>query len=254
MLGSPQRVRQQGQQATRPQRRGEQVDQQAVGAQVVGTAGRRMPRQTQRNQGHQRAREQDRGPRPAQHGDAADRHHRGKKRRPPPRPGDVHQARDRPDRRRTEVVTQRLAGHVGNGQRHQQRGAHRPRTRGERPGAQRAVSGGVEHTGLLRRHEERREQERADRHDGRDLAGGPHERQAHRGHRPGVGQSGGGQRVRQRQRRQSGGRTACQQGDAEQQRPHRGAACGRGGDHRSSVLPVARKPRGRTGARRPPAR
>ena len=37
---------------------------------------------------------------------------------------------------------------------------------------------GVEHTAVLRRHEERREHERPDGHDGRDLAGGPHERQA----------------------------------------------------------------------------
>ena len=60
-------------------------------------------------------------------------------------------------------VAQRLARDIGDGQRHQQRRAHRPDSGGDGGQPQRAVAGGVEHSVVLRRHEERREQERADR-------------------------------------------------------------------------------------------
>ena len=92
------------------------------------------------------------------------------------------------------------------------------------PSPQRAVARRVEHAVVLRRHQERREQERPDRHDGRDLTGGPDERQAVGGHGPGVGQSGGGQRVGQRQRGDARGGDTRQQRDADEHRPHRGGA------------------------------
>ena len=58
-----------------------------------------------------------------------------------------------------EPTGQRLAGDVGDGQRHQQRRTHRPHTRGDGAQSQRAVARGVEHAVALRGHQERGDQE-----------------------------------------------------------------------------------------------
>ena len=226
MLAAAERMGQQGQQPARPQRAGQQVDQQAVGGDVVRTARRRVPRQAQRDERDQRAGQQERRPRPAQHRPARGRHHQRQKRRPPPRTGGVDQAGHRPQLDRVEVVTERLTGDVGDGQRDQQDGAHRPRPRGGDTHPQRAVAGDVEHPAVLRRHEERREHERSDGQHRRDLAGRPHERQPQRGDRAGVGQAGGGQRIGQRQRADAGGGDPGEQRHHPQHRPYRGAAVG----------------------------
>ena len=62
VLAAAQRVNQQRQQTAGPQRAGDQVDQQAVGGQVVRAARRRVPGQRQRHQREQRSGEQQRRP------------------------------------------------------------------------------------------------------------------------------------------------------------------------------------------------
>ena len=89
--------------------------------------------------------------------------------------------------RRVQVGGDRLTGDVGNGQRHQQGGAHRPCPGRHRSDPQRAVAVDVEDAVVLRRNQKRRQQERPDGHHGGDLTGGPDERQANRGHRTGIG-------------------------------------------------------------------
>jgi hypothetical protein len=81
----------------------------------------------------------------------------------------------------------RLTGDVGNGQRHQQGGAHRPCPGRHRSHPQRAIAVDIENTVVLRRHQKGGEQEGSDGHDGRDLTGSPDKRQANRGYRTGIG-------------------------------------------------------------------
>jgi hypothetical protein len=80
-----------------------------------------------------------------------------------------------------------LTGHVGNGQRDEQRSTHSPDRRGAGAYPNRPVAVRVEHTGTLRRHQERREQERPHGQNRGDLTDRPDERQAQRGHRTRIG-------------------------------------------------------------------
>ena len=159
-----------------------------------------MPGQTQGHQRHQRAREQERRQRPPQHRQARQRHRRGKKRRPPPCARNADDVGVRPDDPRVEHI----ADADGRRRRKSVRGtssaAHTAHAPARRPRPQRTVSGGVRDTIVLRWDEERREQERSDGDDGRDLAGRAHERQAIRGDGPRVGKPGGRERIGQRQR------------------------------------------------------
>ena len=84
-------------------------------------------------------------------------------------------------------------------------------------------TGGVENPVGLRRHQECGEQKRSDRDDRRDLACRPHERQTKGGDRAGIGQTGRGQRVGQRQRG-SPPRSRPQEPDPDEHRPHRAGA------------------------------
>lgn len=223
------RVGQQREQSARPQRTGHQVDEQAVGGQVVGAAGRRVPGEHQRHQGQQGARQQHRRPAPSQDRKAGDGDGSGQQRRPAPGHCDVDQTGRRPHVSRGQVVEQGLPGHIGDRQRNQQCRADRPHARRRRPQPQRAVAGHVEHAVGLRCRQERREQEGPDRDNGGDLPRGPHERQAVCGHRAGIGQAGGGQRIGQRQRADARGHRTGQQADTDQHGPHRaGAHAGRG--------------------------
>ncbi len=92
VLAAAHRVRQQGQQTSGPQAGRDQVDQQAVGGQVMRTAGRGVTGQPERNQRHQRREQQHRRPGPAQHGQTSQHHDRGQHRGPAPGIGDVDQA------------------------------------------------------------------------------------------------------------------------------------------------------------------
>ena len=151
--------------------------------------------------------------------------HGGQQRGPPPRRRDVDDAGQRPQTRWVQVSGERLTGHVGNGQRHQQRGAHRPCPGRDRSDPQRAVAVGVQNAVVLRRNQERRRSGRSRPR--------PRRRSHPRPGRtagpivvtgPGIGQSGGGQRGGQRQRPDARGGASGQRRHPDEQRPRRCAA------------------------------
>ena len=180
-----------------------------------------MSGQAQWHQREQRAGEQRRGPRPTQHRRGSHRHDDRQERRPPPRVGGVHQTGDAPELHRVQVLEQRLARDVGDGQRHQQHRAAGPDQGGCPRRAQGAVAGHVEDAAALRGHQERREQESADGDHRGDLPSRPHERQPDRRRRAGIRQAGGGERVGERKHTQTSGHQSREHRDGRQHRPYR---------------------------------
>ena len=182
-------------------------------------ARRRVARQRQRNQAEQRSAQQDRGPGPTQHRGGGQSDRQGEEGGPPPRVGGVDQTGYLPEGSWFEVVPQRFSGDVGNSEGHQQRGADRPHHGRPGCGADGPVPRSVENSAVLRRHQERRQEETSDCDHRGDLPHRPDERQADRGDRPRVGQARRGERVGKRQCADTGGHQSGEHRNRSQQRP-----------------------------------
>jgi hypothetical protein len=227
VAAAPVAERQQRDQPADPQRRGDQVEQQAVGGDVVRAAAGRVPGDRDRDQPADGQEEQHRRPAPGQREPAAEGDEDRDQRRPQPGLGLFDGADEVEQRLRVQDVAERLPGGVGGGEGHREQGRGEPHPGGDPGRAQGAVALGPERPGLLRRHQERGQQQRPDADHRRRFRQHAHDGDAVLGHRPRVRQAGddvaGAPGERDQPDRDHGGQQHADREEGE----HTGPALGR---------------------------
>ena len=190
VVPAPVAQRQHRDQAADPEGRGDEVEQEAVGGDVVRAAARGVPGDRDRDQAADGQEEQHRRPAPREREPAAECDEHGDQGGPQPGLRLLDGADEVEQRLRIQDVAERLPGGVGGGEGDRQQRRGEPHPGGDPGRAQGTVALGAERAGLLRRHQERGQQQRPDADHRRGLRQHAHDRDAVLGHQARIRQAG----------------------------------------------------------------